>query len=119
MQQNRSNPDFSSLNLAAAVQVVVYELYIASMDQQKASADTESSVMASAGQLESFYSHLYEVMSLSGFIHVDKSRSIMRRLRRLFNRARLETKEIDILRGVLSATGGSKIQRSDNRRSDD
>jgi len=38
-----------------------------------------------------------------GFIHPDKSRSVMRRIRRLFNRAHLEIQELDLLRGILSA----------------
>lgn len=103
------NPEFSSLNLAAAVQIVAYELYLAFEGQLKGEAELEP--LASAGQMESFYGQLYAVLSELGFIHPDKSRSIMRRLRRLFNRVRLEKKEIDILRGVLSAIQGRKLAR--------
>jgi len=101
------NPEFSSLNLAAAVQVVTYELYTASAGPFLKEPELE--LLASTGQIESFYDQLYEVMSELGFIHPDKSRSIMRRLRRLFNRTHLEKKEIDILRGILSAVQGRKI----------
>lgn len=103
------NPEFSSLNLAAAVQVVAYELFLAFEGQLNNEADSEP--LASVGQMESFYGQLYAVMSELGFIHPDKSHSIMRRLRRLFNRTRLEKKEIDILRGVLSAIQGRKLAR--------
>ena len=99
-----ANPDFSSLNIAASVQIVAYELFIASQNVRP--AHVNESPRASSGQLESFYQHLYAMLDDVGFIHRDKSRSIMRRLRRLFNRAELEIKEIDILRGILRAAQG-------------
>jgi tRNA C32,U32 (ribose-2'-O)-methylase TrmJ len=58
--------------------------------------------MATMQQMESFYQHLQETLTDIGFIHPDKSKTIMRRLRRLYNRAKLDTKELDILRGILS-----------------
>lgn len=107
------NPDFSSLNLAAAVQVVAYELYTTSVGPLKDEIRQEP--LASVDQIESFYGQLYDVMSGLGFIHPDKSKSIMRRLRRLFNRTRLEKKEIDILRGILSAVQGRKLDSKQHR----
>lgn len=111
------NPDFSSLNLAAAVQVVGYEFFNAfnpGVLRARASRDSPETFnkdsRATSAQVESFYKHLYEVMVCVGFVHPDKSRSVMRRLRRLFNRAHLENREIDILRGILSA-----IQEPKNR----
>ena len=50
--------------------------------------------------MESFYQHLLETMADIGFLHPERSKSIMRRLRRLFNRSQLDTKEVDILRGI-------------------
>ncbi len=96
------NPKFSSLNLAGAVQIVAYELFSASSLELRCT-EIESQQLASSARVESFYNHLYEVMVSVGFIHPDRSGSIMRRLRRLFNRAHLEDREIDILRGILSA----------------
>ncbi|MCS5566230.1 MAG: RNA methyltransferase [Methylococcales bacterium] len=96
------NPDFSSLNLAAAVQVVGYELLVALTDRSDWQP-TDITPLASSAQIESFYEHLNEVMAAVGFIHPDKSRSVMRRIRRLFNRAHLEIQELDLLRGILSA----------------
>jgi TrmH family RNA methyltransferase len=96
------NPDFSSLNLAAAVQVVGYELLVALTDRSDWQP-TDITPLASSAQIESFYEHLNEVMTAVGFIHPDKSRSVMRRIRRLFNRAHLEIQELDLLRGILSA----------------
>ena len=51
--------------------------------------------------MESFYTHLAEALTDIGFMHPDKSKSIMRRLKRLYNRTQLDTKELDILRGIL------------------
>ncbi|MCH9698732.1 MAG: RNA methyltransferase [Gammaproteobacteria bacterium] len=99
------NPGFSSLNLAAAVQIISYELRMA----LNASHDiqTHHDEFATSNELELFYKHLHQTLQSIGFIHPDKSRSIMRRIRRLFTRTRLEKKEIDILRGILNTTQAS------------
>jgi len=96
------NPDYSSLNLAAAVQVVCYELYVASGQRTESTIGDKNSVApATMDQMEMFYDHMQETLADIGFLHVDKSQSIMRRLRRIFNRISLDTKEVDILRGIL------------------
>jgi tRNA (cytidine32/uridine32-2'-O)-methyltransferase len=96
------NPDYSSLNLAAAVQVVAYELFVASDFQHSSSiGDRGADPLATTAQMELFYEHLHQTMADIGFLHADKSNSIMRRLRRLFNRAHVDSKELDILRGIL------------------
>ncbi len=96
------NNKYSSLNIAAAVQVVCYELFVAA-GAQKSSAigDKGKTPKATATQMESFYTHLYQALTDIGFMHPDKSKSIMRRLRRIYNRVQLDTKELDILRGIL------------------
>lgn len=102
-----TNPEFSSLNLAAAVQVVAYELFISS--EQGAAPDIErEDPLATGSQMESFYGHLQQTLADIGFMHPDKSKSIMRRLRRLYNRAELDSKELDILRGILKMAQGNK-----------
>ncbi len=96
------NPQFSSLNLAAAVQVVSYELFMAAEKQQSLQHSEEmQEPLATAEQMEGFYLHLQQALDDIGFLHADKSRSIMRRLRRIYNRIELESKEVDILRGIL------------------
>lgn len=101
------NPAYSSLNLAAAVQVVCYELFIAAaVPVEKAAVDAEP--QANAAQMEMFYRHLQQALNDIGFIHTDKPRSIMRRLRRIYNRAQLSSKELDILRGILTMSQGNK-----------
>jgi tRNA (cytidine32/uridine32-2'-O)-methyltransferase len=96
------NSEYSSLNIAAAVQVVCYELFVATGAQEALIiGDKGKSPKATAIQMESFYTHLYQALTDIGFMHPDKSKSIMRRLRRIYNRVQLDTKELDILRGIL------------------
>ncbi|MGJ0486374.1 MAG: RNA methyltransferase [Methylomicrobium sp.] len=103
------NPAFSSLNLAAAVQVICYELFIAAgHHERKAIGDRGECPLATAEQMESFYDHLREALIDIDFTQADKSTSIMRRLRRIYNRIELDTKEVDILRGILRMSQGHK-----------
>ncbi len=104
------NQKFSSLNIAAAVQIITYELLIAG-EKETETTTPSLSPLAPSHQLESFYRHLQQTLFDIGFLHPDKTGSIMRRLRRLFNRTQLETKEIDILRGILSAAQGRATVR--------
>lgn len=95
-----SNAEYSSLNIAAAVQVVCYELLVAS-GQTAAKPEKREAPLANSAQMESFFEHLYQALDEIGFINPEKSTSIMRRLRRVYHRAALDTKELDILRGIL------------------
>ncbi len=96
------NIDYSSLNIAAAVQVVCYELFVSAGQQSPVIiGDRGKTPKATTLQMESFYTHLHETLTDIGFIHPDKSKSIMRRLRRIYNRVHLDVKELDILRGIL------------------
>ncbi len=96
------NTEYSSLNLAAAVQVVCYELFVASGQKMLSNVgDGGEEPLATAEQMEAFYQHLQQTIADIGFLHPDRSKSIMRRLRRIFNRTLLDTKELDILRGIL------------------
>ncbi len=96
-----SNPDYSSLNLAMAVQVIAYELSRFG-SEDKAVPDTEAP-LASSEEMELFYQHLERVLVGSGFLKPHNPRNLMRRLRRLFNRTQLDENEMNILRGILSA----------------
>jgi tRNA (cytidine32/uridine32-2'-O)-methyltransferase len=103
------NPAFSSLNLAAAVQIVCYELLVAAGSyERKAIGDRGDCPLATAEQMESFYDHLHQTLIDIDFTQSDQSRSIMRRLRRIYNRIELDTKEVDILRGILRMSQGHK-----------
>jgi TrmH family RNA methyltransferase len=103
------NPEFSSLNLAAAVQVVCYELFVASGGSERnVPGDHGECPLATAEQMESFYDHLHQALIDIDFTQPGKSKSIMRRLRRIYNRIKLDTKEVDILRGILTMSQGHK-----------
>jgi TrmH family RNA methyltransferase len=95
------DPQFPSLNLAAAVQIFVYELFVT----QTAVAVTASSGNAPvpAEEMERFYEHLERVLIEIGFLDPAKPRHLMRRLRRLYNRAQPDQNEMNILRGILTA----------------
>jgi tRNA/rRNA methyltransferase len=96
-----TNPDFSSLNLAQAVQVVAYELFMVS---DRSAAKQESERLATVADIEGLYAHLENASIRSGF-YVPESRSkLPERLRRLFSRVpQLEREEVNIVRGLLKA----------------
>jgi tRNA/rRNA methyltransferase len=92
---------FSSLNLAAAVQIVAYELRRATLG---APARTDfPHPAASFEEVEAFYAHLENRLIASGFLKPDEPKRLMERLRRIYGRARLEREEVNILRGILSS----------------
>ncbi|GAB4354972.1 MAG: tRNA (cytosine(32)/uridine(32)-2'-O)-methyltransferase TrmJ [Immundisolibacter sp.] len=97
-----SNPEFASLNLAAAVQVLAYELY---RHADRASpAQKSASPPATREQLEHFFSHLERVLAQVRFLRMSNPERGMRRLRALVNRAAPDQNEVQMLRGILSAT---------------
>ncbi|HSD60314.1 MAG TPA: RNA methyltransferase [Burkholderiales bacterium] len=93
------NPDYPSLNLAAAVQVLAYELRLAALGAPEPPAPEFP--LATLDELERFYQHLEQTLIQSGFLDPDHPKRLVPRLRRLFSRARLEKEEVNILRGVL------------------
>jgi tRNA (cytidine32/uridine32-2'-O)-methyltransferase len=97
-----TNPEFSSLNLAMAVQVVCYELRLAAL-AGAAPEEPRADRLASVEDLERFYEHLERTLVDAGFLNPANPRHLMARLRRLFNRALPEENEVRILRGILSA----------------
>ena len=101
-----ANPAFSSLNLAQAVQVVCYELFVAG---GSAIPGGRTEKLATVEDIEGLYAHLEQAAVKSGF-YVPESRSkLPERLRRLFSRVPdLEREEVNILRGLLKALLGRK-----------
>ncbi len=67
---------------------------------------------ASLEDMELFYEHLERVLLASGFLDPAQPRHLMRRLRRLFNRARLDQNELNILRGILAAIAPGSGERA-------
>ena len=96
-----ANPDYSSLNLAQAVQIIAYELR--QQQVQERDVPPPESPLAGPAQLELLYEHLERILLASGFLNPSNPRHLMRRLRRLFNRTRLDENELNILRGILSS----------------
>lgn len=93
---------FSSLNLAAAVQVLVYELRAASLMSDTDIKTRKYTKLAKADEMELFFEHLEKVLIEIDFLDAKNPRHLMRRLRRLFNRIHIETTELNILRGILT-----------------
>lgn len=93
---------FSSLNLAAAVQVIVYEIYVSIAHRESPSVSTNFEHLATSDQMTGFYNHLEQTLTDLEFLDVKQPKMLMQRLKRLFNRAKLDATEINILRGVLS-----------------
>lgn len=96
-----SNPDYSSLNLAQAVQIIAYEMRMKLLSPQ-AEVALRSDEQATADEIEQFYDHLKEVFIEIRFLKASNPRRLMQRVRRLFNRVNLEKMEVSILRGMLS-----------------
>ena len=112
-----TNPDFSSLNLAAAVQVLGYELRMALVEQADPQGSKDDpffaarffgtrwdAPLADHSTLERFFEHLETTLVDIGFHDPDNPRQSMSRLRRLYLRARPDTQEINMLRGILTLT---------------
>ncbi|SNR82141.1 tRNA (cytosine(32)/uridine(32)-2'-O)-methyltransferase TrmJ [Pseudomonas segetis] len=107
-----SDPAFSSLNLAAAVQVLVYEVrmaWLAAQNQPTKVAKLETTAMlntqlVTADELESFYTHLQQALEEVGFLDPQNPRHLMSRLRRLYGRNNISRAEMNILRGILTET---------------
>ena len=93
--------DFSSLNLAAAVQVMAYELNVAAQSHVPIAQEI---VPAPHEQMEGLYAHLERTLFEIGFFTTQNPARLMQRLRRLYARARPEQEEINILRGILAVT---------------
>ena len=96
-----TNPEYGSLNLAAAVQILCYEIRVA--HEGTGVGQLAEHVPVSADEMERFYEHLEQTLVELEFLDPGNPRLLMRRLRRLYNRARPDENEINILRGILAA----------------
>jgi tRNA/rRNA methyltransferase len=101
-----ANPDYTSLNLGSAVQLLCYELRLAAFagcPPVTSKAVPFASPPATHEDVERFYGHLEQVMVATGFLDPQQPKRLLPKLRRLFGRAELERDEINILRGILDA----------------
>ncbi len=105
-----ANPEYSSLNLSQAAQVLAYECRLAAQGENR----TQEGIgfhgeAASVAQIEGMYAHLEEALVAIGFLNASNPKKLMPRLKRLFARTQLEMEEVNILRGIarqmLKSTG--------------
>lgn len=107
-----ANPEYSSLNLAMAVQLLSYEVRMAYLAlQQSSQSSTLQEEYPRHQELERFYAHLEQVIMQTEFISAQQPGQVMNKLRRMFTRARPEAQEINILRGILTS-----VQKSISRK---
>ncbi|WP_185837101.1 tRNA (cytosine(32)/uridine(32)-2'-O)-methyltransferase TrmJ [Vibrio cholerae] len=107
-----ANPEYSSLNLAMAVQLLSYEVRMAYLAlQQSSQSSTLHEEYPRHQELERFYAHLEQVIMQTEFISAQQPGQVMNKLRRMFTRARPEAQEINILRGILTS-----VQKSISRK---
>lgn len=109
-----ANPEYSSLNLAMAVQIICYEVrmaYLAAYSEPKAEEDLIP--YPSSAQMENFYQHLEAALNHTGFIIKQHPGVVMTKLKRLFTRARPEEAEYNILRGIL--TSMQRLEKVDQK----
>jgi len=114
-----ANPDYSSLNVSQAVQVLCYELRKTMLSDEnvvtKKIPKSENDFPASTDELESMYRHFEDTMHELGFLEKHNPENIMRRLKGLFNRAQTTKREVNILRGILSSSLGRKSAKKSDR----
>jgi tRNA/rRNA methyltransferase len=103
-----ADPGYSSLNLAAAVQVLAYEVRLAALGATVRQSSGKPRAQATHEEIEHFYDHLERSLLEAGFLNPGYSKKLMPRLRRLFGRAQLERDEVNILRGVIKTLARPK-----------
>jgi tRNA (cytidine32/uridine32-2'-O)-methyltransferase len=122
-----ANPEYSSLNLAMAVQTLSYEIrmnFLAREQSTHNKAQLDEQELQSAGQeegaeyplvneTENFYQHFESALTATGFIQLKHQGQVMNKVRRLFNRARPDGKELKMLRGILSSI--DRVVKSDTK----
>jgi TrmH family RNA methyltransferase len=109
-----SNPAYSSLNLAQAVQILGYELRVAAMGGAGLALPPKDWEPVDDAQMEGLFEHLEQTLLDIRFLNPKQPRRLMMRLRRLFNRARPDQNEINILRGILKASQEAAARKPDD-----
>lgn len=107
-----TNPEYASLNLGSAVQLLCYEMRRAAGNSISGPDSTEAKT-ATREQMERFYDHLQRVLVEIEFLDPEQPKLLMRRLQRLYNRAQPDEKEVNILRGILTSVERSRHQKTD------
>ncbi len=110
-----THPDYSSLNLAAAVQTLSYEIYKESIvgDEQIIREGLKRD-FPSTENVERFYQHLEETLMDSGFIIKNHPGEVMQKFRTLFDRAEMDVNELNILRGALASVQRKNLGKNNS-----
>jgi tRNA (cytidine32/uridine32-2'-O)-methyltransferase len=123
-----ANPEYSALNLATAVQVICYEIRMAFLTAKEGklpSFDDWDQPPATHQAVEMYYTHLQQTLEQLGFLEPDNPRQTMTRLRRIYNRIRLDEMELSIMRGMLTSIqnyiyrANQRLAKSDKEGADD
>ena len=103
-----ANPEYTSLNLAAAVQIMCYEIRMAVLEaanlEDAQITPNITNELATIDSLEGFYTHLEETLLQIGYLNPAAPKKLMERMRRIYARIRLEKEEVNLLRGILTLT---------------
>jgi TrmH family RNA methyltransferase len=105
-----TNAEYSSLNVASAVQILSYECRMGCSDSQPVAHELNEEVI-SAEDMEGFYDHLQQALIDVEFLNPENPRYLMPRLRRMYGRIKVTRSELSLLRGMLSAFQGRKFTR--------
>lgn len=99
-----SNPECRSLNLAAAVQIICYEIMMAQgYEAAPARVKNEYGALPSVDDIDRFHKHMFATLEEIGFINANNPKLIKQRLKRLFAKAELDQNELNIMRGIFTA----------------
>ena len=112
-----ANPEYSSLNLAMAVQTLSYEVRTSFLiHEQQAFTMNDNEEYPLVDETERFYEHFENALKDTGFIVPSHPGLVMTKLRRLFNRARPDVKELKMMRGILaSVERAAKVANASNK----
>ena len=111
-----TNPDYASLNIASAVQVIAYEVRMAS-DQYSVLKHERGAALANDQQTQGLIQHFEKVLVATGFLDPAQPRLVMPKLVRLFHRAKLDVQELNILRGFLAAVEKARVEKASGHQS--
>lgn len=106
-----ANPEFPSLNLAAAVQIVAYEIFRAGSGPRPVAPARGPEPRQ--GEIEALHAHTLRTLAALGFYDPEHPRRLARRLRELVNRANPDQNEVNMLRGVLAAIDQNAARASE------
>lgn len=98
-----TNPDYSSLNISAAVQTICYEVLKNSLSDVEEEKSELLTAFPTTENMEKFYTHLELTLNETGFINKSHPGEIMQKLRTLFSKAQMNEQELNIMRGILSS----------------